>query len=1056
MKQCHLRAVITLCPVWTCLCAWLPVLCAEEVTLVVDGKPNATILLAEKPRASAQLAAFELQHFIEKISGAKLTIMREPAEVTGTRILVGESEATKALGHTNDGFEPQHYLIRTLPDTLILIGHDHDAYAEVDYDSYMSIYLALPSWIATCYAAHDFLENHLGVRWYYPNDRLGHVIPRRSTITVENLDIRRKPDAVIRSLYPLFSNTERLYFTDYDQKGVFQGSWIDSRKSLLHWIRLRYWGGQRGGANHSFHGYDKAFGESRPEWFSTKSYERMKQLRYQHSVQPCLAAPGFLEQVVAIAREHLDGKPPTYPDTTRSSSETNFAVVPNDNTNMCGCATCTPLYRNDQGLGGDASHYVWGFLNQVAREVRETHPGATVSGIAYFNYTVPPKGMVFEPNVSVMFCKFYQRYHDRNYQQRDYTRIREYVEENGAQSFTTYEYPVHPFMDDMPFPCLVPRVQADDVKNLARLSGFMGGTQDRTSYNAYSGSRPVGLGWANPVMDFMNVYWRVKLYDDFDLDIEQALTEYYDLFFGPGASGMEKFYTALEDRWMSLGGASSARGWWGKLGTRSFLAELEGHVKEAQEATAEGSIYRERVGLVDAGIMQYLWKARKKYEGSAMSEFAPIGTAAVAHVTVPDGGDWADDATWAGSLPYVITKTIKNEPAPQETVFHLAHDGKRLYLRARCLEPHVDRIRAGTKSHDIGGFADDSIEMFVDPGGRGETYRQLCINTIGAVYDALETPTAIGATANVGWSSNIEVRPAVRDDHWELRAALPFAALPYQPKLGSTLRFNICRNRHTEEGEPLYSGWSSTLGGFRNPDRFGILTFNGPEDRGRLLWQCDFESDAYATETGESDLIGLEGWYENTNYANKGWDKSWRVVTRNGNRVAVGDLNRTNRSDLVPFHAVQVLPGTFSVEASFRRLGLKGNSPTLFAADRDGKHLAIIHVWADRADMVAIEQAGVRQNFNDNAHGLGDLAGVDKWFGLKLVIDTVGRQVTGYARGGDGDWVRLNETPLPYYDSEAKGTEIFLGIGSRKHDDGASNVLEMDDIQVMQLTIEGN
>ena len=93
---------------------------------------------------------------------------------------------------------------------------------------------------------------------------------------------------------------------------------------------------------------------------------------------------------------------------------------------------------------------------------------------------------------------------------------------------------------------------------------------------------------------------------------------------------------------------------------------------------------------------------------------------------------------------------------------------------------------------------------------------------------------------------------------------------------------------------------------------------------------------------------------------------------------------------------------------------------------------------------------------NDNAHGLGDLAGVDKWFGLKLVIDTVGRQVTGYARGGDGDWVRLNETPLPYYDSEAKGTEIFLGIGSRKHDDGASNVLEMDDIQVMQLTIEGN
>ncbi|MAE63972.1 MAG: hypothetical protein CMJ18_06830 [Phycisphaeraceae bacterium] len=1054
MRPHHPARVTVLLPVLFAI-ATAPSHVVAGLRLTDDGRPDATIILSERPRGSAQLAAYELQHFIERISGAKLPIVREPAQVQGTRILVGESEATKALGLSNDSFKPQEYLLRTAPDTLVLIGHDRDEFAELDYGSYMSIYNATLSWIATCYAVHVLLENHLDVRWYYPNDVLGHVIPKQPTIVVDELNVRDRPDAEIRSLYPLFSNTERLYYTDYDKRGPFQTKWVDSRKSLLHWIRLRYWGGRRGGANHSFHGYDKAFGESHPEWFSTRSYERMKQLRYQLSVQPCLTAPGFLEQVVTIAREHLDGKPPTFPDTTRGSSESNFAVVPNDNTNMCGCSTCTPLYRNDVGLGGDASHYVWGFLNKVAREVRKTHPDATVSGIAYFNYTLPPKGMVFEPNVSVMFCKFYQRYHDRHYQQRDYDRIREYVEVNGARSFTTYEYPIHPFMDDMPFPCIVPRVQADDVRHLARLPGFMGGTQDRTSLATYRGTQRAGIAWANPVMDFMNVYWRVKLYDDFNLDIEKALSEYYDRFFGPGASGMEKFYTALEDRWMSLGGADAARGWWGKLGTRSFLAELEGHVKEAQEATAEGSIYRERVGLVDAGIMQYLWKARKKYEGSAMSEFAPIGTAAVAHVAVPDGTDWADDATWADALPYEITKTIKNEPAPQKTVFHLAHDGRRLYIRARCAEPYVERIRARTKAHDIGGFVDDSIELFIDPGGRGETYRQLCINTIGTVYDALETPTAIGATANVGWSSKIEAKPVVRDDHWELRAALPFDALPCKVTPGSTLRFNLCRNRFTEEGEPPFSGWSSTLGGFRNPERFGILTFNGPEDRGRLLWHCDFESDAFTTESDAGDLIGFDGWYENTNYANKGWDKSWRVVARDGNRVAVGDLNRTNRSDLVPFHAVQVRSGTVSLEASFRRLGLKGNNPTLFLADRDGKYFATIHAWQDRADMVSIEQAGDRRNFNDDAHGLGDLAGAGRWFGLKVVIDTVGRQVTGYARRGDGDWVRLNETPLPYYDADATGNEVFIGVGSRKLDDGPNNVVEMDDIRVVQLSVEG-
>ncbi|MBP88036.1 MAG: hypothetical protein CMJ64_15140 [Planctomycetaceae bacterium] len=65
----------------------------EGLKLATDGRAQSTIVLAEKPTAAAQLAAFELQYYLEKISGAKLPIVREPQAVEGTAILVGDSQA---------------------------------------------------------------------------------------------------------------------------------------------------------------------------------------------------------------------------------------------------------------------------------------------------------------------------------------------------------------------------------------------------------------------------------------------------------------------------------------------------------------------------------------------------------------------------------------------------------------------------------------------------------------------------------------------------------------------------------------------------------------------------------------------------------------------------------------------------------------------------------------------------------------------------------------------------------------------------------------------------
>jgi len=1031
-----------------------------SLVLVQDGRANATIVLAAKPTGSAQLAAFELQHYIQKISGAKLPIVREPARVKGNRILVGSSKATARLGCRNKDFARQEYAIKTFPKTLLMMGCDRDEFSNVRYEDYGSLYKGTSGAIASCYAVHAFLEKVLGVRWYYPNEDIGEVVPESATIAVGDLDIRRTPDAPNRPVYPLFTNTKTLYFTDWDKREKFQSSWVDNRQSLLYWIRHRFWGSMRYNANHSFVDYDVAFGKSHPEWFSTKSYAKMQKLDYQSDIQPCFTAPGFFEQVVQITRDHFDGKKARHWGFVRSASGDFFSVMPNDNTNMCGCPTCRAQYRNDVGPAGNASHYVWGFANRVAKEVRKTHPNAVISNCAYFNYTTPPKGLIFEPNVAVTFCKFYNGYWDPKYQQRDYQRISEYVHKNKAKFFTTWEYLLHPSHGLWSFPCMVPHVQAQDVKQLRDIGGFKGGINQFLYMATYSGESKGGIAWASPVLDFMNMYWRMKLYDNFDLDIDKGLDEYYRKFFGPGAAGMKNFYTAIENRWMDpkvrnrSGGGRNARIWWGYLGTRKFLDEAAGYIQQARKATVEGGIYRKRVDLIDAGIMQYMRKGRARYENSAMSEFAPITTAAVARTdtsTAPDA--WADDATWTEALPNVIQKTILNKPVPQKTIFKLAYDDKNLYIYARCLEPNVSQIKAATRDNDISGFSDDSIELFFDPGGKGRTFYQFCINSNGAVYDALEDPTAPGATATVTWDSGIKVKTAVGKDYWELRAALPFAGLAKKaPQPGETWRFNLCRNRYAEPGKPPFSAWSPTMGGFQNPDRFGVITFNAPTDGGRVLWNCDFESSAFATDSGESPLIGINGWYENTLYADRGWDASWKVVERDGNRLAICDVNKTNHSDMVPVHTVDAQPGKISVEAMFRRHTLGGNVPTIQVYDLQHRCMAYMYAWDDKADLVAIEQRPDRNVFGHKTHGLGDLAAVGKRFGLKVVIDTKQKAVTGYAKSDSGQWVQLNKTPIPYLDPKASGTTLCISVGSRKHGKADNNVLEIDNIRVMQVS----
>lgn len=97
---------------------------APEFSLVKDGKPQATIIIAKEPSKTTLFAVQELNEHLELVAGAKLPVVDDAAEVKGPRVLVGESAATKALGLKSADFKDQEYLVQATPDTLILMGKD--------------------------------------------------------------------------------------------------------------------------------------------------------------------------------------------------------------------------------------------------------------------------------------------------------------------------------------------------------------------------------------------------------------------------------------------------------------------------------------------------------------------------------------------------------------------------------------------------------------------------------------------------------------------------------------------------------------------------------------------------------------------------------------------------------------------------------------------------------------------------------------------------------------------------------------------------------------------
>ncbi len=372
-----------------------------SLTLTRDGRPAATIVIAKNASRAAQLAAFELQWHVRQMTGAELPLVRDDQSPAGTRILVGESAATAALGLSAARLGLQEYVIRFVPGgaangrvgewgngragaagsptrpfshspTLVLLGKDKDDRAEVLYDTAPD-QAAMSTWPGfwdeqgTMHAVYEFLERSCGVRWFNPTES-GTVLPRTKTLIVAGADLRRAPFFRYRfAAYPSSENYD-LYTGLWQHGSEGYKAWESAAYPELHrrfpdagryqvakrgWVQLfRYRmreGGEKCVGNHSLYGYYKRFWEKasdNPGAFVEKHADWFAQGYDGTPPQMCYTSPGLVRQVAQDARDYFDGKGldpwGMRPIKSRDDvwGENYFCVEPMDNAQFCRCARC--------------------------------------------------------------------------------------------------------------------------------------------------------------------------------------------------------------------------------------------------------------------------------------------------------------------------------------------------------------------------------------------------------------------------------------------------------------------------------------------------------------------------------------------------------------------------------------------------------------------------------------------------------------------------------------------------------------------------------------------
>lgn len=491
--------------------------------LASGGKARAFIAVPAPAPENTALAARELAHYLERVTGAEFEIVPEDQVAPGALVLAaGMGRLARAAGVDPARVKPEGYEIRRSGNTIVLAGADRDGpYGER----------------GSMHAVSDFLEREIGVRWLWPGE-LGTVVPARPTLAVEVAPRLRAPAFRLREIQDGLAKPGNLARMRYGMKllGMTEEARASMAPASEAWVlHARIGASAQAHCGENFHEWWNEFGESHPEYFAQMP-DGSRQWPFDPGiVKMCVSNPGVAEEWMKKARSFFA----EHPHALSYSASANDSVF----TGACTCAACEALdepgaqvYQMTWKSNGEmvkrphvslTDRYNW-FYNRAAAMLAKEFPDKLLCGHAYGTWRNPPLREKLADNVMISYVGFYDRYYSddsRARARRDWTEwsarasklhIRPNVLHSGYGMMGIY---IHKL--------------AEDIRYLRTL-GVQGFYWDKLLHR-----------WAS---QGLNYYALARLLWDPDADMDALLRDYCECGFGPAARAMEAYYRDVEAR----------------------------------------------------------------------------------------------------------------------------------------------------------------------------------------------------------------------------------------------------------------------------------------------------------------------------------------------------------------------------------------------------------------------------------------------------------------------------------------------------------------------------
>lgn len=318
-----------------------------------------------------QTAAKELQTYLKKIFNFGPPISsRKKTLVAGPRFYLGEGFVRDSIFKIDT--LPKDAFIKAFRNGNIYLGGKDDLDARSVQEHFLS--RAERANFSTLFAVYDFLENDLGVHWFFPT-RLGEFIPRSSEYIFAEEVLTEKPAFVERT----FGKT--LYY-DVDTIMLWmlrnKVTYLKGPTTYKHiWNKILP---------------PKKFYDSNPAIYAKYDGNRKKVSKNGRPAQLCTSNPKTINLFIRQSQKYLDSHP----------NQTNFSLSPNDHKEFCQCKSCRAQDTCKVGslTYGRMSCRIFTFYSLVFDSLSKLYPDLKIGGLAYKEYAMSPKEKILPDN----FC----------------------------------------------------------------------------------------------------------------------------------------------------------------------------------------------------------------------------------------------------------------------------------------------------------------------------------------------------------------------------------------------------------------------------------------------------------------------------------------------------------------------------------------------------------------------------------------------------------------------------------------------------------------------------